>query len=441
MTHGIGGDLPRNPLGSVPNGVRVKVPRRVQLPGGRVLELVVKSSPRAIAPGKGRLFDEARALFSTDVRLRDGGRDVDVGTLSLAEFHALRAIATRLGWLREEAIEIHCRNCDEPFEVRPCSGLPLGPFEDRELDDEELDRTLPFDEAHEIPEVRVGKRRATTVRFADVTVARAEPLHAALAKPELRVTSAVVRGMGILALGDEGDPKRLARALSACSDEAFGAVTELFLRAHYPLRLGGLAACPSCGARNDVDAPYEREFDVRHPEERSEARTFPSFEAFDARAHAVAEALLGAALSEEIVLVVEGGVPACDDGGEPLLGSYVPGHEGDAAQPSRLPEVTVYYRTFLSMWKEGAYDWEAELTETLEHELEHHDAFLRGHDPKDEEERDEIAREAQRLHGTKVAAKATVRAFAADFAEFLRRTWPLWVLALIGLAVVMASLK
>ena len=107
-----------------------------------------------------------------------------------------------------------------------------------------------------------------------------------------------------------------------------------------------------------------------------------------------------------------------------------------ATQPSRLPEVTVYYRTFLSMWKEGAYDWEAELTETLEHELEHHDAFLRGHDPKDEEERDEIAREARRLHGTKATAKATVRAFGADFGEFLRRTWPLWVLALIGLAVV-----
>ena len=406
-----------------------------------MLELVVKSPPRARSSGKGSLFAEARALFRTDVRLRDGGRDVDVGTLSLAEFHALRAIATRLGWLDEETIEIHCRNCDAPFEVRPCEGLPLGPFEDRELHDEELDGTLPFDEAHEIPEMRVGKTRATVVRFADVTVAAAEPLHAALARPELRITSEVVRAMGVLALGDEREPKRLARALSGCSEEAFSAVTELFLRAHYPLRLGGLAACPACGARNDVDAPYDREFDVRHADERAPAADFPSFEAFDARAHAVAEELLGAALSEDIALVVEGGVPACDDGGEPLLGSYVPGHAGDAAQPSRLPEITVYYRTFLSMWKDGGYDWEAELVETLEHELEHHDADLRGHDPKDEEERDEIAREARRLHGTKASAKATVRAFGADFGEFLRRTWPLWVLALIGLAVVMASLK
>ena len=419
----------------------MKAPKRVQLPGGRVLELLVASAPRARKPAKGRLFDEARELFSTDVRLREGGRDVQVGTLSLAEFHALRAIAMRLGWLTEEAVEIHCRNCDEPFDVRPCEGLPLGPFADRELADEELDATLSFDEPHEIPEVRVGKARATTARFAGVTVAQAEPLHAALAKRELRITSAVVSGLGLVALGEERDPRRIARALESCTDSAFGAVTDLFLRSHYPLRLGGIAACPSCGARNDVDAPYEREFDAQHPEERASAAEFPDFEAFDRRAHAIAKELLGDALASEIALVVEGGVPACDDGGEPLLGSYVPGHEGDAAQPSRLPEITVYYRTFLSMWKDGAYDWDAELVETLEHELEHHDADRRGHDPKDEEERDEIAREARRLHGSKATAKATVRAFGADFGEFLRRTWPLWVLALIGLAVVMASLK
>lgn len=406
-----------------------------------MLELVVKGVPRRRTPGKGRLFDETRALFSTDVELREKGRAVEVGTLALAEFHALRAIATRLGWLGEEAIEVHCRNCDEPFEVRPCAGLPLGPFADAELDDAELDRTLPLDEAHEISEVRVGKERATALRLADVTVAQAEPLHAALARRELRVTPEVVRAMGVVAMGDVRSPAIIARALSACSDEAFGAVTELFLRAHYPLRLGGVAACPSCGARNDVDAPYDREFDAQHPGERAESEPFASFEAFDARARAVAEELLGGALGAEIALVIEGGVPACDDGGEPLLGSYVPGHAGDAMDPSRLPEITVYYWTFVAMWKDGPYDWDAELVETIEHELEHHDAFLRGRDPQDEEERDEIAREAQRLHGTKATARATLRAFGADLGEFVRRTWPLWVLALIALAVVMASLK
>ena len=419
----------------------MKAPRRVQLPGGRVVELVVGATPAARRAATGRRFDETRELFTTDVRLREEGRALEVGSLSLAEFHGLRAIATRLGWLDEEPVEIRCRNCDAPFAVRPCEGLPLGPFADRELDDDELDVTLSFEEAHDIPELRVGKARATTVRFAALTVREAEPLHAALAKPELRVTSEVVAAMGIVALGDARGPRRLARALSNCTDEAFGAVTDLFLRSHYPLRLGGIAACPRCGARNDVDAPYDREFDVRHVDERALASEFPSFDVFDARAHAIAETLLGPLLGSELVLVVEGGVPACDDGGEPLLGSYVPGHEGDAAQPSRLPEITIYFRTFLAVWKDGAYDWDAELVETLEHELEHHAAELRGHDPKDEEERAEIVREARRLHGAKATARATVRGLFVDLGEFARRTWPLWVLALIGLAVAMASLK
>ncbi|MBF5066225.1 hypothetical protein G6O45_23615, partial [Salmonella enterica subsp. enterica serovar Istanbul] len=60
---------------------------------------------------------------------------------------------------------------------------------------------------------------------------------------------------------------------------------------------------------------------------------------------------------EAVELVVEGGTPAVDEGGEPLLGSYVPPHPGDAGAPSRAPVVTVYYRTFRATWDEdGAYD-------------------------------------------------------------------------------------
>ncbi len=41
------------------------------------------------------------------------------------------------------------------------------------------------------------------------------------------------------------------------------------------------------------------------------------------------------------------------------------------------------------MWHEdGPFDWDAELAETIEHELEHHMAYLVGDDPMDEEERD-----------------------------------------------------
>ena len=60
------------------------------------------------------------------------------------------------------------------------------------------------------------------------------------------------------------------------------------------------------------------------------------------------------------------------------------------AVPERPAEVTIFYRTFRAMWnEEGGYDWEAEIRETIEHELEHHVAFLTGDDPMDEAERDE----------------------------------------------------
>jgi predicted metalloprotease len=88
------------------------------------------------------------------------------------------------------------------------------------------------------------------------------------------------------------------------------------------------------------------------------------------------------------------------------------------------------------MWKDdGAYDFEGEIFETIEHELEHHVAHLVGHDPKDEEERDEIAREARRVVGKKALARATTSAFASDVGEFWKRTWLVWVLALIAVAI------
>ena len=53
----------------------------------------------------------------------------------------------------------------------------------------------------------------------------------------------------------------IAEALARCSDAAWVAIGDLFLRAHYAPRLASVAICPKCGARNDVDAPYEREFE------------------------------------------------------------------------------------------------------------------------------------------------------------------------------------
>jgi hypothetical protein len=102
--------------------------------------------------------------------------------------------------------------------------------------------------------------------------------------------------------------------------------------------------------------------------------------------------------------------------------------------------VTVYYRTFEAMWnEEGAYDWDGELAETIEHELEHHIAFLRGDDPTDDEERAVIRDEAVRIVGRREAGRRAIEDFGASWSDFLKRTWPLWLLALVLLAVMLAT--
>lgn len=393
---------------------------KVQLPGGRIVRIRTKPRAKPRKPAAmDDLFGGARAVLREIV-------DAEIDALSLAEFHALRAIATHLGWLEEEEIEIACRNCEHPLRARPCRAMRIGPFVDAELDDDELDGTLDLAETHD------------GVRLAPRTVKEALPLHRALARPELDLAPEIVRAMGVVAIGSRRDPRAIARYLRRCDDRAFGAVTNLFLEAHYPPRLFGLVVCDACGTRNDVDAPYDREF-APWDEPARAGGAFPTLDAFDELARRLAEPLLARAPAPRPDLVVDGGVPACDDGGEPLLGSYVPGHPGDARNPANPGEITLYFRTFQAMWNEdGPYDVEAELRETIEHELEHHEAGLVGHDPKDEEERDEIALEARRVIGRKAVVRAQAGAFAGDLREFWRRTWLIWFVALI--AVVIAAL-
>jgi hypothetical protein len=270
------------------------------------------------------------------------------------------------------------------------------------------------------------------------------PLFAALARPELAVTSEVVRAMGVAELGLEKNPARIARALSAASDEAWMAVTDLYLAAHYPPRLFSVALCAKCGARNDVDAPYNREFepssaDVRPHAPDAEFPELPAFEPFAERARRAAKDAFAREGIDDVVLVVEAGVPAVDDGGEPLMGSYVPGSPGDMEHASRAHEITVYYKTFRAIWDEdGPFDWRAELDETIEHELEHHLAWLAGDDPMDDEEREEIRGEALRVIGKRAVVREGMRSFGEEALDFFRRTWPIWLLlAIATLAVTM----
>jgi hypothetical protein len=438
---------------------RAKLPGTLQLPSGRVLSL------KGFDEGKrqGRRAGPSAPLYSELVALVDSGAVVlraeaaqlDVRALSLCDFHALRAILTRLGWLEEAEVELTCRNCDRTILHRPCATLELGPFLDRELNHPELDAMRDLGVPHAIPEVRLGKRTAADVTLASLRVAVVMPLHDALARGPLHIGPDLVRAMGIAQLGDERSPHRIARALARSSDAAWDAITNHFLDAHYPPRLLSIARCPDCGARNDVDAPFDREFAYvdepaagggqdAHPYRRRDGAAsktngdvFPSFDAFDASAHAVAMRAFEEHGLRGLSFVVEGGVAACDDGGEPLLGAYTAPFAGDMTSPAHPPEVTVYYRTFAAIWDEdGPYDWQAELDETIAHELRHHLAYLEGDDPVDEAEHNEIDEEAAAVIGKRALAHKAAFALFSDLGDFLRRTWPIWLLLLVVSLVV-----
>jgi predicted Zn-dependent protease with MMP-like domain len=359
------------------------------------------------------------------------------------------------GFAFEEKVSFECKNCDATIVLEPCKALPLGPFRDRELSDEELDATLPFGEKHVIAQIPLGRARvATSVVLSARTAGQAAPMFEALGRAEsagtaLTIDREFVHAMGISRLGPETDAARIANALSECEDDAFASLTNRFLESHYPLRLGAIVVCDDCGARNDVDAPYEREFDhsgenIHHEADRANVEreqgdvpdAFLSFDEFSERANEAFKRFSAPFPKDSIDLVIDDGTPACDDGGEPLLGSYVPGAPGGDGGIGTRPTVTLYVRTFRAMWKEdGPYDVGDEIDETIEHELEHHGHFLTGHDPMDEEERAEIAAEAARIVGKKELARGAARGLGKDMGEFVRRTWPIWLLALVALVL------
>jgi hypothetical protein len=412
----------------------MRPPKRVHLPSGLVVAIEAKPGlARRTRAKAAPLFSElAELVASGGVTLRTERGPLDLLSLELRDFHTLRAIAMRLGWLAESPVEIACRNCAQVYAHPPCVALELGPFVDGELDDAELDRTLDLSVPHAIPPIRVSRTViAHDLKLRPLTLAEAAPLHRALRRRRFVLSEHVVRAMGIEALGPVRDARSIADALARCSEDAWGRVGDLFLAAHYPPRLASIARCPKCDARNDVDAPYERELEPSRPTDQSNAEAFPDFDAFDGAVRAAYERIVGVR-EAEVRLVVDEGVPACDDGGEPLLGAYVP-PGGDPTAPVGVGEITLYYRTFRAMWEEdGAYDWAAEVSETIEHELEHHDGWRVGHDAMDDEERAEIARDVVRVAGRKAAVRASVGALGADVRGFLEKTWPIWLIVAIA---------
>jgi hypothetical protein len=408
--------------------VSFALPATLTLPSGK--RITLRSGERAET--ETCLFHEA-----IEVARIDEGR---IGELSLADFHVIRAALAKAGAIEEKPIDITCRNCGVAIdEVSASAGLEIGPYLDGELDDPELDALPLLGEPIVTRPITLGRARVVrSVTFEPRTVDQAKPMFEALAKEPLVVDAAFVKAMGLSALGKISDPERIARALERADDASFGVVADAFLDAHYPLRLACDVFCQSCGARNTVDVPPLREFD--RSSLPSAAEPLVPIEAFVERAHAIGDPLL-AKLPDEVALVVSDDTPAVDDGGEPLLGSYEPPPPKDALVPQRLPTVTIYYRTFAAIEaEEGPFDWEAELRETIEHELEHHVFWARGEgDPMDDEERAEIAREVVRVLGRGEATRRTFASFGASVADFFRRAWPLVVLAMIALLLTLAQ--
>ncbi len=349
---------------------------------------------------------------------------------SLADVHTLRVVLVQRGELAEVEREVACENCSAVARLCPSAEVELAPFEHGELNDPELDAPFDFAAAHPIRRFRRGGRVFDRVRMEPRTLGDIAPLWRA--RRRKRLGRWVVSALGVAAVGDERTAGGMARLLE--DPEVLRDVMAVFEDAHYPRRLFARRACAECGARLDVPAPAAREADVlglfeaRADGEPAEALGFPSVSAFEALVREKAAPVFAALRVRGVDLVLEEGVPDCDEGGVPLLGSYTPPTAGDEGTLAAPPTVRVYYRAFRAEWLADArFDLAAEVSETIRHELEHHLAFLAGDDPVDDEERAAIAAERAALLGPTGMRRRAVRAWADDLGGFARTTWPLWV--------------
>ncbi|HTJ84391.1 MAG TPA: hypothetical protein VL400_21885 [Polyangiaceae bacterium] len=416
------------------------LPQRTHAPSGR--ELRLEGARARVAAGKASrsapsIERTLEILGAEGVLTSARGEAVDVDGLELRDFHYLRALCIRAGLVDEAPRREPCENCGEVLDVRAASAFEPGPFVDGELDDPELDAPFDFDVDHAIPPIRVGKSLAKSIRLAPRTVGQARRL--LVGRGALALDRSVVAALGVVRLGAEPRATVIVRALTNASDEAFAEVLALYEDAHYSPRMAADVFCLACSARNTVPVPTERELDRIAPADEREhvadpPEGFPSLDRLEAMVRRDAARVFRGKGLRNIDVVVDDGVAWVDDGGEPLLGCYVPPSEADGL--ASKPEIRIFYRTFAAEARhDPAFDVEAEIYETLDHEAQHHLYFLAGADPMDAEERDEIQRERARIVGKAELARRGARTFVDDFLVFAKIALPI-VLVLVGLSIV-----
>jgi hypothetical protein len=414
------------------------LPERVHLPSGRVVRLSDRAARTKVAARSSFAFlEHLEILKAPGVLSDDRGASLDPLGLTLRDAHVLRALLARAAIVDEDAASFTCSNCGARFDVAPSSLLEIGPFVDGELSDPELDAPFDFEKWHPIPAVRAGGSIARRMRLADRTVDEALPLWRTAGVDVLKITPAIIAAMGLVALGRERRASFIADALTAASPSAWAAVVDLFHSAHYSLRLVAVYRCSACSARMDLDVPLEREL-PREPmdDPAPPSAAFPKRDHFEVLVRSAAKEIYRARGVRNIDLIVDTDVPACDDGGEPLLGCYTPGGVDPELGIPRNPEVRVFYRTFRAEHRaDPTFDVEREIHETIDHEVLHHLHHLAGYDPVDDAERAEIDMERARIVGHREVARRAARGFAGDLADFLRVTWPIWVLLAVGSAL------
>ncbi|MCC6215480.1 MAG: metallopeptidase family protein [Polyangiaceae bacterium] len=379
-------------------------------------------APAAARPAAAHWAEEL-----ANVELRVVGRDGTerpLAALPLADYHAARALARRLGRLEDALAELVCANCDARWAVRPASTLELGPYRDGELDDPELDTTLPF-----LEPCSIGPDDVHRARFEATTLERA----AALARPgsPLRLDSAFVRALGLVELDGDRDARRIARKLQRLSGDDFDALADSYEAHHYARRLEAPHPCPSCDAVEWVALPIQRELGRVLSVGRGEAKDFPDADQFERLVGEIVRERWGDRGPRDVAVEVIAGPAHCDDEGVALLGSYTPPDPDGVAGPG---VIRLYHRTFQDEHALEPFDVRAEIAETLRHELEHHVGYLEGADPLDDGERAALADAEVRRVGRSAARRRAARALGRDARGFWRATWPVWAVVLLATA-------